>query len=224
MDSPSPVTNSAKDLKQSQIPYCQPKSVANSERRAELKQKLYQKLYERIKRFANIVMSATEMHNLVEKIEADVFRITSGWNSKLDYETYMTYVEENVTDRFEDGYFLKIFRGKIGMGDEMHKKFIDLTRRQTPSLTAEFTRAKEPTRLNVLEEPSYWIKCFFCNVEINGTNALYQKHLLANHMKSAEIKLKRLTSPALNSSTKLVKSRTFFEERDYRRRSDRIRH
>ena len=187
------------------------KPEEKNEKRLLSTKNLTEKLNKRIETLSNIKLCLADIQNLTDKIESEVFKITSSGKSLLNYEDYMSKIQENLSVNFDDACIYKIFRGKIGLQSDLYKKFVDLNYKPILNKNVS-TICKAP------EKPKNIYKCYFCKVEIHGTNFTYQQHLVSKHMKIAEIKLERLTAKTSNtfSTNKNGKSAPELRRRSHR--------
>lgn len=161
-------------------------SVTNS-MREKSKNVIYDQLLSRAfsDHLKSISFSTRIFFNLAQKIEEEILKKTK-FNPSLDYELSIESTCRKIGSGLSNGEFLKIFREKCGSkSSEFHTKFI--------SLSKKANLIEQPTKSEVkCEEKVYRIKCDFCQWELVGTNLLYQRHLISNHLKLPEVKLTKI--------------------------------
>jgi len=167
-----------------------------SSSRDKSKNILYYQLEKRMLNLNGVLVSTRTLEGLAKKIEEEIFKKTPPL--KLDYDASIKSTLEKIKG-FSEIELLKIFRGKICFESESYAKFVVLSKKYEP--TAVTPEKDEKAEIKVSSNGSM-IKCDYCDFKFMGTNILYQRHLIANHMKQPEIKLRKIDEKVMDDLLK----------------------
>jgi hypothetical protein len=167
-----------------------------SSSREKSKNILYYQLQSRMLNLNGVLMSTRTLESLAKKIEEEIFKKTP--SLKLDYDASIKSTLEKIKG-ISEIELLKIFRGKICFESESYTKFIALSKKYEPAIEAP---ENDERAENKQSSNGSLIKCDYCDFKLMGTNILYQRHLIANHMKQPEIKLRKIDGKVMDELLK----------------------